>query len=76
MSMIDFGHDYILIICNNMFNTHFNFSCISIIHSQSIPVDVTSVLVDDIIHLVVGQVDADIHDELLHLLDVVVSFQS
>ena len=47
----------------------------SLMAAQPVPVDVRGVLVDDVVHLVVGQVDADVHDELLHLLDVVVPLQ-
>ena len=47
----------------------------SLLPSQSIPVDVPGVLVDDVVHLVVREVDADVDDELLHVLDVVVSLQ-
>jgi hypothetical protein len=47
----------------------------SLLASQSIPVDVPGVLVDDVVHLVVREVDADVDDELLHVLDVVVSLQ-
>ena len=47
----------------------------SLLASQSIPVDVRGVLVDDVVHLLVGQVDADVDDELLHVVHIVVSLK-
>ena len=44
-------------------------------HAQPILVDVAGVRVQDVVDLVVGQVDADVDDELLHVIDSIISLK-